>query len=192
MLRSLIPLFLSFIFLFAFGCEKDNFDIVDETPDITDPTVIETEDPVDFITYRMPSGTSVTQTGGGLITNEGFVGLATSETAVAECLDGGTISLSTNGAGLTMGFLTDPLEVFFIGAYDLEGAPDANSFRVPACETTAPELELTTLTDDQVAGSLSLELFTLNPANPTSVDCEDIISLGVVEVEFNVPLTRCN
>lgn len=180
-------------FIVFTGCEKDNFDIIEETPEVTEPVVVETEEVQNYISYRMPSGAVTTQTGVGLINEQGFVGLATSETATAECLEGGVISLGVSGSGLYMAFVTEPVvEPFIVGAFDLEGGPDASAFRNPVCESSPPVLSLTTLTDEQAAGTLSIEFFTLNPDNPTSTACEDAISLGVFDVEFDVALQTCN
>lgn len=191
MLRISFPLLFSALFLFSFGCEKDNFLTTEETPDELSPTVVETEE--NFISYRMPSGAVITQVGTGLInTDEGLVALATSGTAIAECLEGGTFSLRTEGAGLVLGFSTDPVEPFFVLAFDVEGAPDASVFRNPVCESTPAVLNLTTLTDSQAAGTLTVEFFTLNPGAPGSTDCEDAISLGIFEIDFNVALEPCN
>lgn len=191
MLRIILPLLLSSLFLFSFGCEKDNFETTEETPETTEPTIVETEEE-NYISYRMPSGALITQTGVGLINDEGFIGLATSETAVAECLEGGTISLSVDGSGLVLGFLSDPVAVGFVSAFDVEGAENAFVFRNPDCESTAPELELTTLTDEQAAGSVSVELFAFNSVGPGPGTCEDYTSLGMFEIEFNVSLETCN
>ena len=185
-------LLLAALLLLSWSCEKDNFDTTEEIAEEITPEVVEFEEEY-FISYKMPSGAKVTQSGVGLLNkDQGFVGLATSETATAECLEGGVISLSTDGSGLILAFTTDPLALFIVGAFDVEGAPEANAFQNPACASVSPVLELTTLTDEQAAGTLSVELFTLNHDSPNPSTCDGVISLGVFDIEFNVALDICN
>jgi len=190
MLRLTIPFLLSALFLVSFGCEKDNFEIVEENPETTDPTVIETDG--SFISYRMPSGSIVNQGGIGVINDQGLVGLATAETAVAECLENGSISLRTNGAGLTLGFNSSPLRLIGAGANDLEGAEGTRAFWSVSCQGAEPVLELTALTDERAAGTALIEFFTLHPDSSSSINCEGTISLGLFEVEFDVALEPCS
>ncbi|MEM9259759.1 MAG: hypothetical protein AAGA62_08940, partial [Bacteroidota bacterium] len=66
------------------------------------------------------------------------------------------------------------------------------AFQNAICESSPPVLELTTLTGEQAAGTLSVELFTLNPDNPNPSTCDGVISLGIFDIEFNVALETCD
>ena len=181
--------------LFLVGCEKESIDIIEEVPETVDPVVVEVQDEnqESLFFLRMPSGDTIDLNGQGVIDDLGIVGLVTNESSYVECQDG-IITFNFGGPerGFYLALSSDPTlgqDVFLGGAFDLPGlAENSSAFIAPDCSTEEPTLDITTLTEDRIAGVYTSEFFT---APFGSVDCENLTSLGIVKVVLNVALTRC-
>jgi len=175
--------------LFLVGCEKESFEITEETPDTLDPTVIETTDDEDVFFLRMPNGENVELEGEAVIDENGVIGLVTPNSSAASCVEG-VISISFDGTdpGFFLAIATVPEQVVFLaGGVDVDGFVDGFAFLSEECAGETATLEITTLTDDRIAGVYTAEFFT----GAQVFSCNDLTSIGMVDVVFDVPLTAC-
>lgn len=185
---------LSFLLLLA-GCEKESINITEEIPETTDPVVIETQDdPEEEVFFlRMPGGETLELNGQGVIDENGIIGLVTSESSFVDCQDGViTFNLGGSDRGFLLGLSSDPAlgQAVVLGfALDLPGLSENSSASIaPDCATVPATLEITTLTEDRIAGVYAAEFFT---TDGPGTDCASLTNLGPVEVVFNVSLTPC-
>lgn len=190
MLRFLPTVLVALVILMV-SCEKENFDITEEIPEETNPVIVETEEE-DVFFLKMPNGETVDLEGQGVI-DENVVGLVTSSSSAISCEDG-IISIAFDPT--TPGFFTvftlspdaDPFVLIGGGAM-IEGFTDDFALIDGRCESMPSSLEVITLTEDRFEGIFTAEFFTSN--GTSSGDCEDLISLGLIEVVFNVALVTC-
>ena len=183
---------LSALFIFS-SCEKDNFDLLEETEDPTEPVIIEEESETSFMKYLLPNGELVTTPGRAMINPNGDIGLSTAEEGLMVCEDG-IIGIGNETPGMVLVFSTQLEEnvLYFAVGNQVEGIEESWVVTNPFCEATASTLEITSLTDDMVAGTATMELFNGDPNFPgIPTECEGLISQGVFEVSFNLPLTLC-
>jgi len=183
---------LSALFIFA-SCEKDNFDVLEEIEDPTTPVIIEEEEEPTFLKYLLPNGESVTTPGRAVLADDGFIALSTAEEGSIECTDG-VISIANESTGLVIILSTrssiDSL-VFALGT-SVDGLAEQFVQSSPDCETTSSTVDITSLTDENVAGTVMAEFFAPDLSNPTATDCDLLVSTGVFEISFNLPLTVCD
>lgn len=188
MLRNLsLTLFACTLLLVS--CEKESINIIEETPETINPVVVETTDDEDVFFLRMPDGENVELEGEAVIDENGLIGLVTSGSSAVRCVEGGiSISIDATDPGFFLAITTVPEQtVFLAGGVDIDGFAEGYSFTSLECSEEAPSLEITTLTEDRVAGVYTTEFFT----GVQVTGCEDLTSIGVIDVVFDVPLTAC-
>lgn len=195
MLRLLPISLFSLALLFLVSCEKESINITEEIPETIDPTIVEVgdENQGDVFFLKTSSGDTIDLNGQGVIDEMGIVGLVTNESSYVDC-QGGIITFNIGGTerGFYLGLSSDPnlgQAVFLGGAFGLPGfGENSAAFIAPDCAIQPGSLDITTLTEDRIAGVYVAEFFT-----STGVDsgCESLTSLGLVELVFNVALTAC-
>lgn len=188
MLRFILPSFLLLGFLLLVGCEKENFDVVEENPEVVTPVVVETEEEANNFFLKTPGGETIGLKGQGAISANGAVVLTTSATTTIQCSDSTfSVDFAGDDPGFWMVLFGQPDPVVLFAA--AESVPElSNAFVRADCETVPTTLEITAFTDSRIAGRYTTEFFT-DPDN-TGL-CEDYTNLGVIEIVFDVALTPC-
>lgn len=194
MRNSILPFLSLFLLLVTVGCEKDNFDTIEETGNPTDPVIIE-ENPENYVKYVMPDGRSVTIQGRGLFSpTTGQIAVSTAAVGAVECGEDGNFgSISASTPGMILIIDSEPeFNFLFALGHDLPDVEYDVITTVVQCPSALHSLTITEFDPDFISGHLTAEFFGNFPDVVGPDFCDEIVSLGKLEIEFAMELVECN
>jgi hypothetical protein len=187
---------LAFLALGATSCTKDD---IDTTTAVELPEPIDTIVVADPIYYRVSSSSQQRVADGQAysITNgdNTFYVLASNNVSV-ECPGGLATSFDGGEDYFQFHFIQTPdNEIVFLSSFN--SIVDSNTVTLfatvpPTCVGAPFEIDYQ-LINDRISGTITGEFFYINPVYvPPFENCDNFVSVGLVDVSFDLPLKDCN